>query len=123
MADLDLIEAIEAGQKSWENLLARGGQRLRDFEAIEAAVRAAAPIIERAVRERDDPIPRYAQLDVWMALGGGAVAFERWRDGRTFADAWSELIAAVRHPDADFVGRRSAYAAGLADARSEADNG
>lgn len=118
MPDLDLTEAIEAAERAWTTFYPPAPE----YDALTVAVRAAAPIIERAVRERDDPIPRYAQLDVWMALGGGAVAFERWRDGRTFADAWSELIAAVRHPDADFVGRRSAYAAGLADARSEADN-
>lgn len=48
MPELDLSEAVEAGQKSWESLPPRTGTRLRDFEAIEAAVRAAAPIIERA---------------------------------------------------------------------------
>lgn len=44
----------------------------------------------------DDPIPRYAQLDVWLALGGDGQAFERWRDERGFADAWAQLMAAVK---------------------------
>lgn len=42
-----------------------------------------------------DPIPRYAQLDVWMALGGDPGVFETWRDRRTFADAWAQLLRAV----------------------------
>lgn len=43
-------------------------------------------------------IPRYALLDVWMALGGDSQAFEKWMDEpkRTPADAWSQLLGAIR---------------------------
>lgn len=45
-----------------------------------------------------DPVPRFAQLDVWMALGGDPLDFERWRDHprRSFGDAWAQLMAAVQ---------------------------
>ncbi len=44
------------------------------------------------------PIPRYAMLDVWMALGGELAAFELMmtEPGRTPADTWAQLLAAVR---------------------------
>lgn len=48
MSELDLTEAIEAGRVAANDPLARGCCLNR----AEAAVRAAAPIIERAVRER-----------------------------------------------------------------------
>lgn len=46
------------------------------------------------------PIPRYAMLDVWMALGGEPAAFERMCDEprRTPADTWAQLIAMIRNP-------------------------
>lgn len=49
-------------------------------------------------KEGAHPVPRYAQLDVWMALGGEPQAFEAWRDApkRTYADAWSQLLGAIR---------------------------
>jgi len=50
--------------------------------------------------DNDDPIPRYAQLDVWCALGGDYASFDHWRfhedDRRTFADAWAQLCAAIK---------------------------
>jgi len=46
------------------------------------------------------PIPEYALLDVWMALGGESEAFTHWRFNedrrRTMADSWAQLMAAVR---------------------------
>jgi len=43
-------------------------------------------------------IPRYAMLDIWMALGGKSTVFEQWIDEpkRTPADAWAQLVGAVR---------------------------
>lgn len=37
-------------------------------------------------------------LDVWVALGGNGPDFETWMDEprRTNADAWAQLMAAVR---------------------------
>lgn len=45
----------------------------------------------------DFPVPRVAMLGIWMALGGDSVAFEEWIDhpGRTPADAWAQLLAAI----------------------------
>jgi hypothetical protein len=45
----------------------------------------------------DFPIPRYAMLDVWIALGGDSLDFETWIDApkRTPADAWAQLMGAV----------------------------
>lgn len=42
-------------------------------------------------------IPRYAMLDVWVALGGRPRAFERMMSEprRTPADTWSQLLAVV----------------------------
>lgn len=44
------------------------------------------------------PCPRYLMLDVWVALGCSGVTFEDWIDDpqRTPADAWSQLMAAIR---------------------------
>lgn len=46
----------------------------------------------------DDPIPRYAQLDVWMALFGAerSQEYEAFRDEHGFAETWSWLLAEVR---------------------------
>jgi hypothetical protein len=51
----------------------------------------------RRVRSTDEGIPRFAMLDLWMALGGDSNAFEAWMDEpkRTPADAWAQLLAAV----------------------------
>jgi len=42
-------------------------------------------------------IPRYAMLDVWMALGGDPQAFDRMmvEDRRTDADTWAQLLAVI----------------------------
>ncbi len=49
----------------------------------------------------DGPIPRYALLDVWVALGGEGARFEKWADSRSIADGWAQLMAAAagRWPD------------------------
>lgn len=59
-----------------------------------------------------DPIPRYAQLDVFTALFGTdrANEFDGWRDDRTFADAWARLMGGVRE--------RVSYAVMAEEARS-----
>ncbi len=43
-------------------------------------------------------IPRYALLELWQALGGDWQTFEEWmaEPRRTEADAWSQLLGAVR---------------------------
>lgn len=43
-------------------------------------------------------VPRHALLDVWMSLGGGSQVFEDWMSEpkRTPADAWAQLMAAIR---------------------------
>ena len=48
----------------------------------------------------DDPIPRYAQLDVWMALFGAerSEEYEPFREEHGFAETWSWLLAQVRRP-------------------------
>lgn len=45
-----------------------------------------------------DSIPRYAMLDVWSALGGDSDTFDAWMADpkRTPADAWAQLLAAIR---------------------------
>lgn len=46
----------------------------------------------------DFPIPTYAMLDVWLALGGNMSGWMKWLDEprRGPADAWSQLLAWVR---------------------------
>jgi len=46
----------------------------------------------------DDPIPRYAQLDVWMALFGAdrSQEYEAFRDEHGFAETWALLCHDVR---------------------------
>lgn len=43
-------------------------------------------------------IPLEAMLDVWVALGGDPTDFDTWMADpkRTPADAWAQLLAAVR---------------------------
>lgn len=43
-------------------------------------------------------IQRYHLLDVWMALGGDPLVFEEWMSEprRSRADAWAQLMSAVR---------------------------
>lgn len=45
---------------------------------------------------RDDPIPRYAQLDLWMALGYDPNEYEAFREEHGFAETWSTLLLHVR---------------------------
>ena len=44
----------------------------------------------------DQVIPRYAMLDLWMALRGDALEFEAWRDSCTYDEAWAQLLDWVR---------------------------
>ncbi len=43
-------------------------------------------------------IPRYAMLDVWMALYGheNSQAFDGFYEGAGYAEAWATLLAAIR---------------------------
>lgn len=55
---------------------------------------------ERGVRVEvvDQVIPRYAMLDVWMALYGHETsqAFDAFYEGAEYSEAWSTLLAAIR---------------------------
>jgi len=46
----------------------------------------------------DDPIPRYAQCDIWMAIYGNDSSsdYEAYRTEHGFADTWAFLCAQVR---------------------------
>jgi hypothetical protein len=46
-------------------------------------------------RISDDPIPRYAQLDIWMALGFDPTYYEASREMDGFAETWAQLCAEV----------------------------
>lgn len=50
----------------------------------------------REPREGDDPIPRYAQLDIWMALGYDPNDYTTHREAAGFDATWAVLCAAVR---------------------------
>lgn len=65
MTDLDLTEAIEAAREEMA-LLHLGEEDDRRYIA-DAAVRAAAPIIERAVRE--EAAKRMRNLAAWLSAG------------------------------------------------------
>lgn len=66
--DLDLTAAIEAGQLAGVNAGCRCAMAMTVCLdcASEAAVRAAAPVIERAVRERDGKIPPREVMDALL---------------------------------------------------------
>lgn len=46
-------------------------------------------------------VPLIAHLDVWLALGGTPIDFDAWMADpkRTPADAWAQLLAAIRGDD------------------------
>jgi hypothetical protein len=61
----------------------------------------------------DDPIPHYAQLDIWMALGHDSQEYDSWRDSIGFAEAWARLCAEVRASSPAPVVDREALAQAL----------
>lgn len=65
--------------------------------AIPEGVRARATARDEATNG-DDPIPRYAQLDLWMALYGSGRSEEYgpFRDQHGFAETWARLCDEVR---------------------------
>lgn len=82
--ELDLSEAVEAGRAASDWWLGEGvgdapwGDEPAPRDPIEAAVRAAAPIIERAVRERlggicGDPAPTLVLVDDETQSGAGVI--------------------------------------------------
>ena len=48
--------------------------------------------------DNEDPIPRYAQLDVFMALYGSerSEEYEAMRNLWGFAETWAQLMSRVR---------------------------
>lgn len=63
------------------------------------------------------PTPRYHMLDIWLALGGDPAVFEEWMDDprRTPADAWAQLMAAIRGDLAGLMADTNPPADQLAD--------
>lgn len=72
----------------------KGGKRQALIEQMLAQAN------ERGVRVEvvDQVIPRYAMLDVWMALYGHETsqAFDAFYKGAEYSEAWSTLLAAIR---------------------------
>lgn len=66
------------------------------YERLADALEAA----QRPPVSKDDPIPRYAQLDVWMALFGAERSEEYgpFREEHGHAETWAWLLAQVRQP-------------------------
>jgi hypothetical protein len=64
-----------------------------EVQRLEAERDAALARVEEA-----KGIPPYAMLDVWMALGGDPLAFDRmWaEDRRSPPETWAQLLAAIR---------------------------
>ena len=76
--ELDLTEAIEAGVDAVLADVTGEGQRLVAAVFAQTAVRAAAPIIERAVRERlggicGDPAPTLVLVEDETESGAGVI--------------------------------------------------
>lgn len=74
------------------------GQRHRSARSgqfVSAEVAAASP--DTTVAEAiEQVIPRYAMLDVWVALGHEPSEFDAWYEQVGHAKAWAALMAAVR---------------------------
>lgn len=110
-----------AARHPWENITTRAERDLTSTISRQLdTIRDQAEKIERLENERDelvqalknrngeggpsDPgahgwaIPRYGMLDVWMALHGSdtSTAFEEFYDEHGYADAWSEILGAIR---------------------------
>lgn len=99
----------EDGQAAWaRHVLGMADDEPNEatgHDTCEAFARLIAAVAEPAAvppagagREQDDPIPRYAQLDIWMALYGAdfSFEFEEWRNRHSFAEAWARLVGGVR---------------------------
>jgi hypothetical protein len=65
-----------------------------------AAAFAAGAKWQAEHTSKDDPIPMYAQLDIWSALHNpedvDPAEYDAFRAEHGFADTWAELCAAVR---------------------------
>ena len=81
-------EAVREALALWRSILKEHpGSDLAYYTVLDAA---------EAWLEQGSAIPRYAMLDVWLALGGDGQTFEAWMEERTSADAWAQLLAAIR---------------------------
>lgn len=52
-----------------------------------------------AAKKEWGPIPRYAMLDVWMAVGKDSTEFDAWADEQGYAEAWAWLCSEIRKSD------------------------
>lgn len=71
-----------------------------------------------------DGIDEHYLLDIWTALGGDYPTWVKWRQSRSFADGWAQLLRAVAGDWASLMADTNPPAGDVADLvapRGEAD--
>lgn len=76
----------------------RTGSLTRERKVERAAPRPKPSCSLLAAAMSEFPVPPYRFLDIWQALGGDPLTFDEWmaEPRRSPADAWSQLMAAIR---------------------------
>jgi|AntRauMFilla1563_2_1112583.scaffolds.fasta_scaffold40373_3 hypothetical protein len=84
-----------AEARAWPSDMGEGATMNALADALEAALMRA----ENAGADmRWGPIPRYAMLDIWMAVYGSdrSQNFEMFADANGYAETWAWLCSAIR---------------------------
>ena len=100
----ELTEASEEALRRWPEIDTSAGGVISQSYAERYAVRrsgfAEGAEWQAEHTSKDDPIPMYAQLDIWSALHTpedvDPAEYDAFRAEHGFSDTWAELCAAVR---------------------------
>jgi hypothetical protein len=98
LALLDRVAAAEAEVKRTRTLWKSDTDTLIERDKANHARAEKAEAEVEQLSGTDDPIPRYAQLDIWMALYGSnrSEGYGPFRDGHGFAETWAFLFSEVK---------------------------
>lgn len=94
-------ETLPAVTAAREALMKYRGSKIKtgSGEELSDALEDLLAVVDRLTAPPADwPIPRYAMLDIWMALYGSerSEEFEAFADEHGFAETWARLCAEVR---------------------------
>lgn len=96
-----MTEPLPAVTAAREALMKYRGSKIKtgSGEELSDALEDLLAVVDRLTAPPADwPIPRYAMLDIWMALYGSerSEEFEAFADEHGFAETWARLCAEVR---------------------------